>query len=131
MNMPCRPWRARALIASMVIVIGCGDAQPPAPADPSIARSALLAALEAWKRGESAPVAREGAPSIRVSDEDWHFGSKLESFQIENREARRGASLELSVILSLRNPKGKRSTKRVTYEVLTDPEPIVIRQESN
>lgn len=105
--------------------LGCSRALP-APADPDQARETLVAALDAWKKGEKIETLPERSPPIRVRDDDWMSGWTLRSYAIGAHEAI-GRQRRVAVKLSLQDAKGKTAVKNVHYEIDTNPATVIVR----
>ena len=118
---------AFALIGS-----GCGNGGTVAKeADPSVARETLKASLEAWKTGEAPKVLAQRTPSIRVADEDWLAGARLQDFRIDDPGRIIGTNLTCKVVLYLKDKRGRSIKKTVLYGIGTDPELTVVRYDGN
>jgi hypothetical protein len=113
-----------------VLALGCTDSGPDErPADPTLARKALQTSLEAWRDGRSPASLHEQQPPIRVDDEDYMTGFRLESYQVNDSAREVGNSLAYRVALTLKDCKGKPRKKAVVYCVATHPFLSVARQE--
>src|SRR5262245_50329760 len=75
------------------------------PADPELARQALQTSLDAWKNGVAPATLHQRQPPIRVDDEDFMIGSRLESYQVKDPVKELGNSLAYPVALKLRDRK--------------------------
>jgi hypothetical protein len=117
------------LVGALVLASGCGGT--PAAADPDQARQTLIAALDAWKSGDSPAALAARSPAIHVSDGDWSSGATLTSYQAEDSARPAGYDLSFSVVLELKGPKAKAPTKsKAVYVVSTHPEALVLRQDA-
>jgi hypothetical protein len=115
---------AAGLALLLAALAGCGG---PRPADPSVARSALTAGLDAWKAGQKPDSLKSHTPPVQFGDEDWIQGHKLLDYEVLGDGKSAGAGLEFSVKLKLEGRKvGERT---VPYRVMTDPAVSVVRQE--
>src|SRR6476620_2423965 len=89
------------LLACVIIPAGCGR-RTSADYIPSEqrCREALVAALEAWKRGE--PAGRiEGTPAVQVGDTLRHPGQTLESYELLGElPSDQGRQFAVRVVLS-------------------------------
>jgi hypothetical protein len=65
----------------LAALAGCGGGNAPLPSA-SEARTALQAALDAWKDGKPASSLAESKPPVEAVDHDWVAGKALESFVI-------------------------------------------------
>ena len=73
------------MLLGCLIGAGCGAKNTTESYHPEdlTAREALEKALTAWQKGESDPGALAGGkPQIKVADERWLKGDKLQSFEI-------------------------------------------------
>jgi hypothetical protein len=114
----------------LVLALGCTSSGPDErPADPALAREALQTSLEAWKDGRPPASLHERQPPIRVDDEDYMIGFRLESYQVSDSVREVGNSLAYRVALNLKDRKGKLRRKAVVYCVATYPFLSVARQE--
>jgi hypothetical protein len=113
-----------------MLALGCANGSPDErPADPGLARQALQTSLDAWKDGKSPASLHEQQPPIRVDDEDYMIGSRLESFQVKDSVRQIGNSLAYPVALTLKDRRGKPRKKDVVYCVATHPFLSIARQE--
>jgi hypothetical protein len=118
-------------LMSVAFILGCGDsgAAPHDPTfDPSVARSALVESLEAWKAGRVKAL-KERTPPIRFEDDDLATGFLLTSFDLPAESGPRGSHEGVLVRLSLRDRKGKMVERRATYQVSTSPSLNVLRSD--
>jgi hypothetical protein len=80
---------SRRLALALLVAAGCakGAGPPAAPAyDGRQAREALVASLEAWKKGQTKTLARR-TPPIRFEDDDLMAGLRLADYEIEEPDA--------------------------------------------
>lgn len=112
---------ATLVLAVALAMSGCGSAAAR-PADPDLARQALVEALDSWQRG----AAHDAAP-VRVADEDWLAGARLVSYRVAPSEEAIGAHRRFAVELTLRDARGRAAARKAHYDVSTDPTPAVIR----
>ncbi|MFO0950274.1 MAG: hypothetical protein U0835_03810 [Isosphaeraceae bacterium] len=119
-----------ALTLLAAAVAGCGGG--PAPAgprpEPENARAALVAALDAWKRGEVAGLTKR-RPPVRFVDVDQVEGLKLAEYDIAEPDAPILPHKDVEVILSLRDPRGRVVRREATYQVATTPALSVLRSD--
>jgi hypothetical protein len=87
-----------------------------------------VAALDAWKGGESPDALAKRSPPIRVSDGDWMAGLRLQGYRAPDEGKLVGSDVNYSVALELKNAKGKVSKKTAVYAVTTRPQLMVLRQ---
>jgi hypothetical protein len=117
------------LLLGLVFAPGCGGSPPSKEANPAVAREALATTLKAWKEGEKPDALAARTPPIRVADEDWLAGLRLEDYQVDPTDRMLGTSLNCRVSLTLKDTKGKTLKKKAVYSVGTDPALTIIRQE--
>jgi hypothetical protein len=123
------PRRATGLLAlALLATSGCGESGPPRPADPDEARTALCAALDAWKVGRPPDALAGSRPPVFVRDHDWQAGLYLHDYEVTAGEPRGGA-YRCSVRLTLRGQNGKPYSKTGFYGVGTSPARTVIRED--
>lgn len=121
----------RMPMALLLVASGClrGDAPvADVPQDPGRARSALVAALDAWKDGQAKALPRRNPP-IRLADEDLAAGWRLTEYEIEEPDAPVVPNKDVAVILSLRDAKGKTARREARYQVSTEPGLAVLRSD--
>jgi hypothetical protein len=121
----------RILLPLLVVTAGCSTGAEPADLpryDPSQARAALVAALDAWKKGEAKALPRRNPP-IRFVDDDFATGLRLSDYGIEEPDAPSGLHKDVEVILSLRDPRGKVIHRVARYQVATEPGLAVLRSD--
>jgi hypothetical protein len=119
------------LLALPIVTAGCWRGAGPA-ADPNYnpekARTALIDALDAWKKGEARALARR-KPPIRFVDEDFAAGLKLSDYEIDEPDAPTGPHQDVHVILSMRDARGKVVRRETQYQVATEPALAVLRSD--
>jgi hypothetical protein len=114
----------------VTLCVGCGSWQGGgSQADPNQAQSALHAALDAWKGGESPEALARRSPPIHVSDADWHQGLRLERYEASATGRPDGFDVNYPVVLELKDPKGKTVTRKAAYNVATHPRLAIVRQD--
>jgi hypothetical protein len=126
-----RPRRSMAWAFSALLATGCSSATEPSATvryDPERARGALIAALDAWKRGEAKGLARRDPP-IRFADDDLVAGWALVDYELEEPDAPILLHKNVPVILSLRDRRGKTARRETHYQVATEPGLAVLRSE--
>lgn len=124
------PRRFLGLAGALILAIGSvGCEQSATPSDHNEGRKALQVALDAWKGGEKPDGLAQRSPSIHVSDVDWKSGLLLQSYQADDQGKLVGADLNYSVVLELKNAKGKVTKKQAVYAVATHPQLLVLRQD--
>lgn len=116
------------VLSLMAVCAGCG--QSASPSDPNEGRTALHAALDAWKGGEKIDSLSQRNPSIHVTDGDWLSGMTLERYNADDNGKLIGSDVNFQVVLELKTPKGQLVTRNATYAVTTRPQVLVQRQDS-
>jgi hypothetical protein len=121
----------RMLPVLLAVVTGCSGSSRPAseaPYDSEQARAALIAALDAWKKGEAKSLTKRNPP-IRFADDDLLAGLRLSDYEIEEPDLPFKLHQDVSVILSLRDARGKSVQREARYQVGTDPTLAVLRSD--
>ena len=121
----------RTLLALLVIAAGCrgsGESAAETRYNPEQARSALIAALDAWKKGEARALPKRNPP-IRFVDDDFVEGLRLADYEIEEPDGPTGPHTDVNVILSLRDAGGKVVRREARYQVATEPALAVLRND--
>ncbi len=121
----------RMLLAVLTVTAGCSRATEPAAQrgyDSERARSALIAALDAWKKGEARTLARRNPP-IHFVDEDCTAGFRLSDYGIEDPDGPAGPHQNVHVILALCDARGKAVQRVTQYQVATEPGLAVLRSD--
>src|SRR5262249_9094386 len=100
----------------LLAAAGCsGSHTPPGAADP-----ALRAALDAWQNGEPPDSLAAQEPAVRVIDDDWLAGLRLQRYELQGDGELVGTGLRCPVVLHLRDSGGQALPPRqVVYEVST------------
>jgi hypothetical protein len=119
-----RQFGSGAVLVLACLVAGCGRATPPTM-DLGEARTALSAALDAWKDGRASEPLRDRRPPVDFRDVEWDRGASLARYEIEKGEPS-GLSARFTVKLYLTDKAGANRTRAVCYNVDAGPT-IVIR----
>jgi hypothetical protein len=115
----------------LVVFAGCRAGEVPLAApryNPEQARAALVAALDAWKKGEAKALATR-KPPIRFVDDDLVQGMRLLEYEIEEPEGPTALHQNVNVILSLRDAQGKPVRREARYQVAIEPMLAVLRSD--
>jgi hypothetical protein len=124
--------RAHMMIATMLAVVaGCSGPSAPTPEvshDPEQASAALVAALDAWKKGDVKSLTKRNPP-IRFVDDDLLAGMRLSDYEIEEPDSPIRLHQDVEVILSLRDARGKAARREARYQVGTHPSLSVLRSD--
>ena len=118
-------------MALLAVAAGCSGPSGPAnqaPHDSEKARAALVAALDAWRKGDAKSLAKR-EPPIRFVDDDLVTGFKLTDYEIEEPDRPIRPHEDVAVILSLRDARGKGARREARYQVGTDPGLAVLRSD--
>lgn len=99
---------------------------PPA-ADPDVATSSLNAALEAWRLGETPQSLEDKEPAIYFNDQVWSSGSELVDYSVTDQQAN-GQGWNCEVQLTLRSGQRKSESRRVRYQIDTQPHIVIVQQ---
>lgn len=116
------------LVLLAVLVAGCSTAPPWPTYDSQKAEETLVQALEAWKQGRVAALAKR-VPPLRFEDEDYRNGFRLIRYQLEPRESPLRPFDDVEVLLFLRSRQGHQVEKLVSYQVALGPELAVLRSD--
>jgi hypothetical protein len=115
----------------LAVLTGCsGSSRPASEAsyDAETARDALVAALDAWKKGEAKSLARRNPP-IRFDDDDLIAGFRLSDYEIDEPDLPVKRHQDVSVRLSLRDAQGRSIQREACYQVGTEPTLAVLRSD--
>src|SRR5262249_15014301 len=127
------PMHRILLLAGALALTGCaGDPKPLAMAGtPESSRSALVAALDAWKAGKSFQDLVGQSPSLIFQDDDLNRGTKLLDYQVEGNGQPRGTGYSYVVTLTLQDKSGAKppARKKVAYTAVTEPNHAVTRED--
>ena len=119
------------LVVLLAVTAGCSGG-PGAAADASFdsekARTALLTALDAWKKGEAKSLAKR-QPPIRFEDDDLLSGYRLSEYEIEEPDSPIKSHQDVEVILMMKDRQGKNVRREATYQVGLDPKLSVLRSD--
>jgi hypothetical protein len=121
----------RMLLALLFVTAGCSGGGQPAVEpryDTEQARTALITALDAWKKGEAKSLTKRNPP-IRFVDDDLLAGLRLSDYEIEEPDLPLKPHQNVSVILSLRDARGKSVRREASYQVGTEPTLAVLRSD--
>jgi hypothetical protein len=116
------------LLAALAGCSGSSRPQSEVPYDSEKARTALVAALDAWKKGEVKSLTKR-TPPIRFVDDDLLAGLRLSDYEIEEPDIPIKRHQDVSVLLSLRDARGKSIHREARYQVGTDPNLSVLRSD--
>ena len=127
------PLRRRLLAAGLAALAalplsGCWGSSQANAVDPPRAREALKIALEHWKSGESPRSLQSSSTPMIVQDFDWIGGAKLLDYRIDGPGRELVGQQNFPVTLTL-EASGRKATRRVEYQVTTDPILVVSRQD--
>jgi hypothetical protein len=121
----------RHFFALLCVTAGCSrDAAPTGQPsyDSDRARTTLVQALDAWKKGEARALSGH-KPPIRFVDDDLTSGLRLVDYALEEPDAPIGAYKDVPVILSLRDARGRAVRREARYQVATEPACAVLRSD--
>src|SRR5262245_41668469 len=101
--------RPLTLLAAALLgaAVGCGPT-PPKETNEETARTALVAALDAWKAGRTPESLKSLSPPVDFLDLAWQKGAALEGYEIKSQE-RAGLGIRFTVELRLRQDGGAAS----------------------
>jgi hypothetical protein len=115
----------------LAVVAGCLGKSGPASDgsyDSEQASSALVAALDAWKKGDVKSLTKRNPP-IRFVDDDLLAGLRLSDYEIEEPDAPFRPHQDVAVILSLRNAECKAVRREARYQIGTSATLAVLRSD--
>lgn len=93
------------------------------------ARELVRTALDAWKRGAAAELAR-GSPPLRFVEPELGRNTSLAGYTIlEGQEQTVGPVVDVPVELTIRDRKKTSRTVRTFYQVATEPNLAVVRND--
>ena len=115
-------WVFALLLAANLGCPGCSRPARETPYDSEKARGALIAALEAWKKGEAKSLPKRNPP-IRFVDDDLLSGLRLAEYEIDEPDLPFKLHEDVPVILEMRDAQGKRFRREARYQVSTEPAP--------
>jgi hypothetical protein len=96
--------------------------------DPEQARTTLVTALDAWKKGEAKSLSKR-KPPIRFEDDDLLTGLRLAEYEIEEPDRPIKLHEDVGVILELRDAKGRNVHREARYQVGLEPGLSVLRSD--
>lgn len=121
----------RCLIVPILVIAACGCGRrvaPPPDHDSEKAHAAIVAALDAWKKGDAHSLPQR-TPPIRFVDDDLLAGLRLADYELEEPDAPIRLHEDVPVILSLRDAQGKTVRREARYQVATSPGLAVLRSD--
>jgi hypothetical protein len=112
-------------------VVGCGGgANPLGPATtPEKSRQVIVAALDAWKNGQTRDDLHKQSPPVYFQDDDLYRGRRLIDYKLEGEPRERGTGLSYVVRLTLQNGSAPAATRRVAFRVVTEPNIAITRED--
>lgn len=119
------------LLGILIVTAGCARETKPVqqpPYDSSLARTTLVSALDAWKKGDARALTKR-KPAIRFVDDDLLAGLRLADYEIEEPDAPIELHKDVPVILSLRDQGGKVVRREARYQVASSPGLAVLRSD--
>jgi hypothetical protein len=122
---------SRVFAVLLAVLTGCSGSSPPASQtsyDSEKARTALVAALDAWKKGEAKSLAKR-EPPIRFVDDDLIAGLRLSDYEIDEPDLPVKPHQDVSVRLSLRDARGQRIQREARYQIGTGSTLSVLRSD--
>ena len=112
-----------ALLLVGMSAIGCGDSEE----DLEVARQSVVAALEAWKQGETPDQLQTRTPPIEFHDDDWQNDAKLHDYKVKKVYRDTDGRPRCVVVLSVERRGGKVVSVQLTYQANTDPKIVIDR----
>jgi hypothetical protein len=110
-----RRWWPLAAAPGLILLAGCGaTGQTRFSPGQDQARSALEAALTAWRDGQPyGPI--EATPPVRVADSLWQGGQAIEAFQIRDEQSNDDGTKRFAVKLTIKKTKAVQDVRYVVY----------------
>lgn len=103
--------------------------QPAPPSEMSVAREALVKALDCWRLRIAPRELLAATPSIKFSDEDWNAEHRLVSYELLPGEAPAGPTIRWPVRLRVARTEGREEDLEVVYVISTNPVIHIARQD--
>lgn len=118
----------RCMALLLTVVVGCSSGASSSPESSAAAKKALATALDAWKQGRAAALAK-GQPPVRFEDDDYRNGLKLLDYRLDHPDRPICPREDVRVTLVLRDRRGQTSEKAVLYQVVVEPAIAVLRSD--
>jgi hypothetical protein len=118
--------RRAAILALVVFASGCGSGDRWAAADVERGRTALAAALDAWKANEPAAKLKTLADPVEFAEE-LRGTHTLTGYSISEPQAGDPVVIRYPVTLQLKDRKGKATTREAVYAVVPKSPVVVSR----
>ena len=122
--------RSLSAIFMLLTITGCGGGSSVTSYHPkaSVAKTALITALDAWKSGQEKPGSiTTQKPAIEVQDSVWGSGRKLKSFEVGEEQAAKDGPPRFTVELTFAD---KPETEKADY-VVVGKDPLWVMREKD
>ncbi len=114
----------------LVGLVGCGGIQPLGLATtPEKSRQVIVAALDAWKHGQTRDDLTKQSPPVYFQDDDLYRGRKLVDYKLEGEPKVLGTGLSYVVSLTIQNGSASPATRKVAFRVVTEPNIAITRED--
>lgn len=118
-------------VVLVACVSGCGvsvsvSTEQDASYDSALAKQTLIEALDAWKQGKAATLAKR-KPPIRFTDDDLRTGGKLVEYQFSRPDEPIRKQTSVSVRIKVVRGKGPPHEHEAQYQVSLSPQLAVMR----
>lgn len=114
----------------MVAALGCGGTRSSPEALPhDEARGYILEALAAWKGGKASKSLALRTPPLRFVDPDLDVGMTLLDYRIGPEASVQDYAIDIPVVLTLKDRRGRTVTRNAVYQVIAQPNPTVLRDD--
>lgn len=110
----------------LLSLVGCQNT--PKPSNNETALQSLEKMLDTWKSGGKAADLKSASPSVIAVDDDWERNVGLVAYKIQPNPFDDGVNLHYTVILTLKNAKGREVKKEQVYIVGTNPVITIFRK---
>jgi hypothetical protein len=110
----------------LCLVSGCGGGLAP-DSNPEDARTALEAALQAWKNGESPKDLESHNPALVMNDPDWRAGKTLLQYRMQSTGTMFGRQVRWEVQIKVKDRSGKTTERKANYIIDTIPRLVIVR----
>ncbi len=124
----CAVWiPALVSVVFTVICCGCGDGGAQQQLDE--AQVSVETALNSWKRGEKPASLLASSPVIEFFDDDWNQSVSLVDYSVHQTYFETDGTPRCAVDLSLKTGDQPPRQLRVTYEMVTKENRLVIARD--
>ena len=119
--------RRLLLMLAALVAAGCGGTPVDPPVNTADAGTQLRAALDAWKAGEPHDGLAGKSPPIIFPEPLWKDGARLLAYEM-GEVGLNGRQGRCTVRLSLRLKDGKAVERKISYQIDTVPQVVIVRE---